>query len=81
MDVTSLVAALRSGFLIIGAVAGWLAGMLMLGGGFGLLGKMAAGIFSAFAGGFLFGLAPVSVETGLVGSLFAQGCPVLNPPV
>ena len=47
MEPTSLIA-----FLIIGAVAGWLAGLLMRGGGFGLLGNIVVGIIGAFVGAF-----------------------------
>ncbi len=42
-------------FLFIGAVAGWLAGTLMKGGGFGLLGNIVVGILGAVVGGWLFG--------------------------
>lgn len=42
-------------FLFIGAVAGWLAGTLMKGGGFGLLGNIVVGILGAIVGGWLFG--------------------------
>ena len=55
-------------FLVIGAVAGWLAGLLMRGGGFGLLGNIVVGIVGAFVGGFLFGLLGISAG-GIVGSL------------
>jgi uncharacterized membrane protein YeaQ/YmgE (transglycosylase-associated protein family) len=41
-------------FLIIGAIAGWLAGMVMTGGGFGLLGNIVVGIIGAFVAGWLF---------------------------
>lgn len=58
MDVTSLVVGLLISFLLIGTIAGWLAGLLMHGGGFGLLGNIGVGIVGAFVGGFLFGLAP-----------------------
>jgi uncharacterized membrane protein YeaQ/YmgE (transglycosylase-associated protein family) len=64
MEPTSLIA-----FLLIGAVAGWLAGLLMRGGGFGLLGNIVVGIIGAFVGGFLFGLVGLSAGSGLVGSL------------
>jgi uncharacterized membrane protein YeaQ/YmgE (transglycosylase-associated protein family) len=64
MEPTSLIA-----FLLIGAVAGWLAGLLMRGGGFGLLGNIVIGIVGAFVGGFLFGLVGLSAGGGLVGSL------------
>ncbi|MGB8144070.1 MAG: GlsB/YeaQ/YmgE family stress response membrane protein [Chromatiaceae bacterium] len=63
MDITSLLI-----FLAIGAVAGWLAGVLMSGGGFGLLGDMVVGIIGALIGGFLFGALGISVG-GLVGAI------------
>lgn len=40
-------------FLIIGALAGWLAGVLMKGRGFGVLGNILVGIVGAFLGGWL----------------------------
>ena len=67
MDVTSLVVGLLTSFLLIGAVAGGLAGRRMRAGGFGRLGPVGVGIVGAFGGGFLFGLAPFSVEVGLIG--------------
>jgi uncharacterized membrane protein YeaQ/YmgE (transglycosylase-associated protein family) len=66
LDVTSLVVFLLLAFSLIGAVAGWLAAVLMRGGGFGLLGNIAVGVLGAFVGGFLFGFAPLSVEDGLI---------------
>jgi uncharacterized membrane protein YeaQ/YmgE (transglycosylase-associated protein family) len=56
------------GFLIIGALAGWIAGQIMKGGGFGLLGNIVVGIVGAVVGGFLFGLLGLSAG-GLLGSL------------
>ena len=41
-------------FLIIGAIAGWLAGQLMRGGGFGLIGNIIVGIVGALIGSALF---------------------------
>ena len=41
-------------FLIIGAVAGWLAGQIVKGGGFGLVGNIIVGIVGAFVAGLLF---------------------------
>ena len=55
--------------LLIGALAGWLAGNLMKGAGFGLLGNMAVGIIGAVIGGWLFGLLGISVEPKFIGSL------------
>jgi len=56
-------------FLIVGAVAGWIAGNLMRGGGFGIVGNIVIGIVGAFLGGWLFGLAGVSLGAGLIGTL------------
>ncbi|HLD71937.1 MAG TPA: GlsB/YeaQ/YmgE family stress response membrane protein [Candidatus Peribacteraceae bacterium] len=42
------------GFLIIGILAGWTAGLLLKGRGFGLIGDMIIGIIGAVIGGFLF---------------------------
>ena len=64
MEPTSLIA-----FLLIGAVAGWLAGLLMRGGGFGLLGNIVVGIVGAFVGGFLFGLVGLSAGSGRLGTI------------
>jgi uncharacterized membrane protein YeaQ/YmgE (transglycosylase-associated protein family) len=55
-------------FLAIGAVAGWLAGTLMKGGGFGLLGNIVVGIIGAVVGGFVFGLLGITAG-GLIGSI------------
>ena len=59
-------------FLVIGAVAGWLDGLLMRGGGFGLLGNIVVGVIGAVFGGWLFGVLGISLGglvDGLVGSL------------
>jgi uncharacterized membrane protein YeaQ/YmgE (transglycosylase-associated protein family) len=40
-------------WLIIGAVAGWLAGQLMAGGGFGLVGNIIVGLIGALVAGWL----------------------------
>ena len=55
-------------FLIIGLVAGWLAGQIMKGKGFGLLGNLIVGCIGAVLGGYLFGLLGISTY-GLIGSL------------
>lgn len=55
-------------FLAIGALAGWLAGKLMRGGGFGLIGNVAIGIIGAVIGGFVFGMLGITA-TGLIGSI------------
>jgi uncharacterized membrane protein YeaQ/YmgE (transglycosylase-associated protein family) len=63
MNLTSLLI-----FLAIGAVAGWLGGLLMKGGGFGLLGNIVVGILGAVVGGFAFSLLGLSAS-GLIGSI------------
>ncbi|MHB1579034.1 MAG: GlsB/YeaQ/YmgE family stress response membrane protein [Acidithiobacillus ferrooxidans] len=47
-------------FLLIGGISGWLAGLLITGRGFGMVGDIIVGIIGAFIGGFVlifFGLA------------------------
>ncbi len=56
-------------FIIIGAIAGWLAGKIMKGGGFGLLMNMVLGIIGGVVGGWLFGLFGLSTGEGFIGSL------------
>jgi len=55
-------------FLVIGVVAGWLAGKLTHGHGFGLVGDLVVGILGALVGGFIFRLVGVA-SFGLIGSL------------
>ena len=55
-------------FLLIGLAAGWLAGQIMKGGGFGLIGDLVVGVIGALLGGFLFNLFGLHA-TGLLGNL------------
>lgn len=55
-------------FLIIGLLAGWLAGRFMKGRGYGILGNMIIGVIGSFVGGFLFGLLGLTA-TSRIGSL------------
>jgi uncharacterized membrane protein YeaQ/YmgE (transglycosylase-associated protein family) len=55
-------------FLLIGLAAGWLAGTLMKGQGFGLVGNLIVGVIGAILGGLLFRLVGLAA-TGLIGSL------------
>lgn len=57
-------------FLLIGLVAGWLAGLLFRGSGFGLLGDLIVGCMGAFIGGFIFGLLGIGAG-GLLGALIS----------
>jgi uncharacterized membrane protein YeaQ/YmgE (transglycosylase-associated protein family) len=56
-------------FIIIGAIAGWLAGQFMKGSGFGLLGDIVVGVIGAFIGGWVFRALGVSLGGGLIGTL------------
>jgi uncharacterized membrane protein YeaQ/YmgE (transglycosylase-associated protein family) len=56
-------------WLIIGAIAGWLAGLLVKGGGFGLLGDIVIGIIGAFIGGWLIGMLHISIGFGFIDSI------------
>jgi len=56
-------------FILIGLAAGALAGQVVRGGGFGLVGDIIVGIVGALLGGFLFSTFGVSAGGGLLGSL------------
>jgi uncharacterized membrane protein YeaQ/YmgE (transglycosylase-associated protein family) len=56
-------------FILIGLAAGWLAGQLMRGGGFGIIGDIIVGVIGALLGGFLFRTLGVFPGGGLFGSL------------
>ncbi|MFL9879680.1 GlsB/YeaQ/YmgE family stress response membrane protein [Herbaspirillum rhizosphaerae] len=56
-------------WLVIGAIAGWLAGVLVKGGGFGLLVDILVGIIGAFIGGWLAGLFGIGVGGGIAASI------------
>lgn len=52
------------GFIIIGMLAGWVAGLLTKGSGHGLVGNLVVGIIGALAGGFLFELLNIQAGGG-----------------
>ena len=56
-------------WLIIGAIAGWLAGVLVKGGGFGLIVDIIVGIVGAFIGGWLAGLLGIHIGSGMISSI------------
>jgi uncharacterized membrane protein YeaQ/YmgE (transglycosylase-associated protein family) len=56
-------------WLVVGLVAGWLAGQFMRGGGYGMIGDLVLGVIGAFVGGFVFSLVLPGSSVGLVGSI------------
>ena len=63
MTLTSLI-----WFLLIGLIAGWLAGQIMRGGGYGIVGDMIVGVIGALLGGWLFGVLGIHAG-GLIGAI------------
>lgn len=55
-------------FLLIGLIAGWLAGHIMSGGGYGIVGDIVVGIVGSLIGGFLFRLVGITAY-GSIGSI------------
>ena len=55
--------------LIVGAIAGWLAGLIVKGFGFGLLGNIAVGIVGAFLAGLILPAIGLTIGGGLLGSI------------
>ena len=68
-----LAAALQPGgiiaWIVIGLLAGWLAGLIMPGPGFGLLGDLIVGLVGAFLGGLILNLLVPDANFGFWGSL------------
>lgn len=56
-------------WLIVGLIAGFLASVVMRGGGFGIVGDIIAGLIGAFIGGWLFSLLGISAGGGLLGTI------------
>src|SRR3954465_3716537 len=55
--------------IVIGAVAGWLAGQIVRGMGFGLIGNIVVGIVGAFIAGWLLPRIGIVIGGGMVGSI------------
>lgn len=56
-------------FLIVGAVAGWLAGLIVSGFGFGLIGNIVVGIIGALIAGYLFPAVGITLGTGILAAI------------
>ena len=57
-------------WILVGAIAGWLAGLVVRGFGFGLIGNIIVGIVGAFLGGWLFGVLGVAIGAGIINTIF-----------
>lgn len=58
--------------IIVGLIAGWLAGQFMKGGGYGVLVDILLGLVGGIIGGWLFGSLGVYAGGGLLGSIFVS---------
>ena len=56
-------------FIIIGAIAGWLAGLIVSGFGFGLIGNIIVGIVGAFIAGWLFPRLGFAIGGGILAAI------------
>ena len=56
-------------WIIVGLIAGWLAGQVMKGGGYGVLVDIILGLLGGLLGGWLFGLLGIGAGSGMVGSI------------
>jgi len=66
MDIMSIIT-----MLVIGGVAGWLAGLVMKGAGFGILGNVIVGIIGGFIGGWLLSLVNIGMS-GTIGTILGS---------
>jgi len=67
-------------WLLIGAIAGWLAGVIMKGGGFGLLGNIVVGIVGAAIAGAILPRIGLYIGGGVIGDIVNAvigACPLL----
>lgn len=58
-------------YLVIGIIAGWLAGQVSRGGGFGLWGDLIVGVIGALVGGFVFSMLGISAY-GTIGAIITS---------
>jgi uncharacterized membrane protein YeaQ/YmgE (transglycosylase-associated protein family) len=64
MDLQSIII-----WLIVGAIAGWLAGLVVKGGGFGLIGDIIVGIVGAVIAGWLLPRLGIVIGTGFIAAV------------
>jgi uncharacterized membrane protein YeaQ/YmgE (transglycosylase-associated protein family) len=64
MDIQSIII-----WIIVGAIAGWLAGMVVKGGGFGLIGDIVVGIVGAIIAGWLLPQIGIVIGSGIIAAI------------
>ena len=64
MDIQSIII-----WIIVGAIAGWLAGMVVKGGGFGLIGDIVVGIVGAIIAGWLLPQIGIAIGSGIIAAI------------
>ena len=64
MDVQALII-----WLVVGAIAGWLAGMVVKGGGYGLIGDIVVGILGGLIAGWLLPQAGIVIGSGIIAAI------------
>jgi len=55
--------------ILVGLIAGWLAGQVMKGGGYGVIVDILLGLVGGVIGGWLFGALGIGAGTGMIGSI------------
>jgi uncharacterized membrane protein YeaQ/YmgE (transglycosylase-associated protein family) len=56
-------------WIVVGLIAGWLAGQVMKGGGYGVLVDIILGLLGGLLGGWLFGQLGIGASGGMIGSI------------
>jgi uncharacterized membrane protein YeaQ/YmgE (transglycosylase-associated protein family) len=56
-------------WIVIGLIAGWLAGVVMRGGGYGMVVDIVLGMLGAIVGGWIFSSLGIGAGAGLLGSI------------
>jgi len=64
MDVQALII-----WLVVGAIAGWLAGMVVKGGGYGLIGDIVVGILGGVCAGWLLPQVGIVIGSGIIAAI------------
>ena len=56
-------------WVVVGLIAGWLAGVVMKGGGYGIVVDIVLGMLGAILGGWIFSMLGIGAGSGLVGGI------------